>query len=185
MPSSLEKLHKSMNVDSSRRGLTTFFFEFFFHIQRMNYVLYNRSCNPQCDNGFLRVLVHLLPYNSIFICKDQPFSTKYHSSRTYIVLYHFQLSNNAFKSFSLSFCILLYPLQKVHLFPRVCLSCNKYHYLHLQKFQNLFVCLYCSFALINLYVLPMLLWRCLFFSRSTWSCFTTFVVHCFKSSNSR
>jgi Na+/H+-dicarboxylate symporter len=67
----------------------------------------------------------------------------------------------------------------------VCLSCNKYHYLHLQKFQNLFVCLYCSFALINLYVLPMLLWRCLFFSRSTWSCFTTFVVHCFKSSNSR
>jgi hypothetical protein len=46
VPSSLEKLHKSMNVDSSRRGLTAFFFEFFFHIQRMNYVLYNRSCNP-------------------------------------------------------------------------------------------------------------------------------------------
>jgi hypothetical protein len=75
VPSSLEKLHKSMNVDSSRKGLIAFFLEFFFHIQRMNYVLYNKGCNPQCDNGFLRVFVHLLPYNSIFICKDQPIQT--------------------------------------------------------------------------------------------------------------
>ncbi len=72
MPSSLEKFHKSMNVDSSIRGLIASFFEFFFHIQMMNYVIYNRGYNPQCDNGLLKVLVHLLPYNSIFICKDQP-----------------------------------------------------------------------------------------------------------------
>ncbi len=51
----------------------------------------------------------------------------------------------------------------MHLFPRMRLLCNKYHYLHLHKFQNLFVCFYCSLALVNLYVLPMLLWGCFFF----------------------
>jgi hypothetical protein len=44
--SSLEKLHKLMNVDSSKRGLTAFFFKFIFHIERMNHVLYNGGFNP-------------------------------------------------------------------------------------------------------------------------------------------